>query len=215
MLYHRDTLKAAIAFASKDSNRPALVGIHVKGGTVEATDGHALVRFRPDEFADKFSEFPELGVKVAPPEYDAILLVDAIKAAAGATAKRGIPILERIVVATADDPAKVKLVATDLDSNHVGESRTVDMPFPNVDQVMPKTAPTLRIGFDVGLLARAFTALSKVAPKGAVPTVVLEFHGPDRAMKFTFDTAHGAADGVIMPVRLPETKAPQGVGDAK
>jgi len=205
MLYHRDILKAAGAFVSKDKTRPAITGLRLKGGTVEATDGHALVRFGAN--GARADEFPQLpGVTAAPAELQAIVPMPAVKAACAATARRGsLPILEHVLLAVPDGADKVKLAATDLDTNYVGESRPSSDVFPATDKVFPSGEPVLRVGFDVSILARVFGALEKVA-RGttALDTVTLEFHGPGKAMVFRFDTAHGAATGLVMPVLLTE-----------
>ena len=206
MLYHRDTLTVASRLVSKDDCRPALQGVHVKGGMVQVTDGHQLTRFHANG-APPVSEFPTTVPSVEPlgPEDSAVLTVESIKLAVAATPKRHmLPVLENVLVGNGTE-GHVTLAATNLDSSHVGQHRVIDMQFPDCEKVFPVGNPVLTIGMDAALMAKVFGQLATLSENKAAPALVtLRFYGPGKAMSFEFQGKHGKIDGLIMPCKLPD-----------
>jgi DNA polymerase III sliding clamp (beta) subunit (PCNA family) len=125
-------LRLANVFTSTDDCRPGLMGVSVKGDRLMASDGF-------------------VGVKIA-------AVVEAPEAAP-----------EIIVPRETLKSVKVKAPETRISVNGdtrllVGDAefkfQPVDSQFPNMEQVIPTTEPTVKVGVDATLAARVFAALA-------------------------------------------------------
>lgn len=193
-------------FASTDASRFVLNGVHynAKKRVLEATDGRVAVRVPVCEQA---AEFPptKAGGETLP---DAIIPTAAFKRAlANVPARTTLPVLDYVRVAGSGE--RVTMTATDLDTEQAVTAKTIEGRFPDLDQVWPTKAPTLRIALASGLLKR----ISEYAERHGKATdktgvaITFEFTDATSAVRFGFELENAMgedvrAEGVLMPVRL-------------
>ncbi|HLY22262.1 MAG TPA: hypothetical protein VKT83_07315 [bacterium] len=193
--------------ASKDENRSALCGVHVKatdaGVIIEATDGARMIRATvPTPF--KPEDFPTIAGFDANANgaQEAIIPLDAWKKAFKAVPKpKYRPILGCLALTM--EQAQVTFASTDLQSASITPVKPVDGNYPNIDQVMPKDEPTFAIAFDANILADTLKALAALADDGHKPMVRFEFHGSEKATKVVVSHSKESAqvEALVMPMR--------------
>lgn len=199
MLLNPKAVKAAAACVSDDPCRPALQGVHVQDGKLQATDGHIALTLtetpmRPEDFPAVSGFSHDIPPCIIRPKD----LTDALK---GIPKRTLIPVLQRLAIGRNGNPNAFELVTTDLDTVNRATVRPIEGPYPNLEQVTPKTAPVFVTGLTVAVVLKLFKALQAAG----VEFVRLELHDPMKAM-----TLHGTgadmlqADAILMPCRIKD-----------
>ena len=212
-------LNLAVAkLASKDETRLSLGTLHVTPEHTEATDGHCLGRVTMP--LQDSESFPPCGGVVGTSEKLTPCLIPADDALALAKAippikvTRRLPALgyARVDVAASNANGHFRAVTTDGESVRVLEPRKVELEFPDVSQIMPKTEPVLTVGFNAHLLASVLKVASEFNER--THAVKLEFfgslnpkdkNGPDvNPVQITATCVETGQTGtfLVMPMRL-------------
>ena len=131
-------------------------------GTIEATDGHILVRVKRNTQEDP-AEFPTVqGMPIPQPTTEpALIPVDVVKRLIGAMPKRAtLPILQTAYLAKSG--GNVQIAATDLQAPTVAVLDT-DGTFPQTDRVMDSVSAQKSPTINVTLRADVLMMLAKIA----------------------------------------------------
>lgn len=196
-------------FASGDSTRYALTGIHLERGRAVASDGKMMLivpSLQTDEFPDSMvgdlTPLPREGVNVPPKALKrAFAFVDRksrIESIRGVVAAIGPKDQEGNAV------QKVTLVGTDLETTGTVRSRLIEGTYPDVDAVLPKTQDH---GYQVVLAADCLKALTAYASKHGdpkAPGIRFGFNPKDAAaaVRIDFKLPDGRiVTGAIMPMK--------------
>ena len=197
MLLNPKAVKAAAGCVSDDPSRPSIQGVHVQDGKLQATDGHIALTLT--EVPMPAEDFPAVSgfshdvptCIIRPKE-----LTDALK---GIPKRPSVPVLQRLAIGRNGNPAALELVTTDLDVVNRTTVRPIEGPYPNLEQVTPKTAPVFVTGLTVAVVLKLFKALQTAG----VEIVRLELHKPLGAMTMHGETSDGLkADAILMPARV-------------
>lgn len=185
ILLHRKW--AAIgAVASKDQNRPFLTGVHVRhmeGGKIElaATDGARLLRVCVNTPADP-QEFPVLeGMPRDDTRASAIIPAGVFQKVLASNKVKNVPLLAHVAVTLTGQDGKrggAALGFTDLLQPTVTQTPTIEGPYPNYAQVIPKGAASYTITVNADYLADTLQAISRMLDggRGTPPLVTLRFY---------------------------------------
>lgn len=193
-------------FASTDPSRYVLNGVHynAKKRVLEACDGNVAVRVPVCERAGEFPPTKAGGETMG----DAIIPTAAFKRAlANVPARTALPVLGYVRVA--GEGERVTMTATDLETEQAVTAKAIDGRYPDMDQVWPTKAPTLRIALASGLLKRIAEYAErhgKEAGKTGV-TITFEFTDALEPIRFGFALENALdetvrAEGVLMPILL-------------
>lgn len=184
---------------AKDRTRIALTYLHVKGCTVQATNGHILAKTSfPGLDENDFPGTPgeSLG------EREAFITPEQLKAPfAIAKKNRHLPILQNVRVALEED----KSVVTGTDTNNpviMRISQKDIAPYPNTNAVYPDTPASecVDITLIAGTIIMFAGMLKKAGISGMRDKVHLRIDNPMMAIKFYIDDPDGEPiTGVMMP----------------
>lgn len=212
MILRAEALKAALACVTGGHEKFFIQGIHVcPDGTVEATDGHVLVRVKdPSPFPD--ADFPSKGV--APfkgnPEKAVTVPASHLKGLLAIVPKKTpIPILQAVQLSTNGEEGGVNISATNLETPTIAhiEASDTELPFPNVENVMVSAdRPALSVTFSVEALKSMIQAAEAVQRGRKPVTQFITVHIPteeqyqgrkddDTANGHAFDPDNGARSG--------------------
>lgn len=197
-----DAANEITAFASTETSRCVLNGLHFTENYTEACNGGMLIRV-PYSLLEA-SEFPP--VKAAGPELkDCIIPSAAIKESIkNAGNNNSLPVLNTVHVSTNGD-ARATLATTDLDNERTLRPKLIEGDYPKTDQVIPDFVPTVAISLGADYLAVIANYARKHAKGGGAggPAVNLEFADGTSPVRFSITLADGRkATGVLMPMRL-------------
>lgn len=136
-------------FASTDSSRLILNGVHFAPDYTEATDGRVMIRV-PYSSIDS-QEFPQCP---GPVELEPVTVpTDKFKKALSNRGKSKLPVLNSVKVA--GDVKSVTMTATDSDvSFQATTCKGIDLTWPNTDQVWPKEEAKIEICLSSELLGK-------------------------------------------------------------
>lgn len=223
MIIRRETLKTALLCRATDhiSGRTAtLGGVHLRpDGTVEATDGHILVRVT-ERYPFKDEDFPTVpGVasELAAPERGILLPTEIAQKLIAAMPKRTpIPILHAARVGTVD--GQPYALATDLETPLVVSLERAQErgAFPGTDRILSGAAAgegegVLHLALSAEILRILAEIGKSVGSKGTACTIQL--HIPTRGqdyqdgqlmsgIRFTATGGDLTVEGVAMPCRI-------------
>lgn len=199
-----------------DSFRPQISGVHLRpDGSVEGTNGHMLFRYVPDDQGDP-ADYPAKAVGVdelADIPAEGVVIPAETCLEAGKAAKRikhPMPLLRNVVMAECN--GTVRLASTNLEqrSDHVAKPPAER--FPMTDNLWPKKAPVLTIGFN----ARYLKALAEAAiAMGNEREVRLELRDPLGAVVAYSRGERGLFQALLMPVKLSSASEPAAEGGAQ
>jgi DNA polymerase III sliding clamp (beta) subunit (PCNA family) len=179
-----DQVTDVSAFASTDSSRYVLNGIHLGKEFVEATDGRMLVRAPYPVGYDK-------------PAEGFILPGKDVKSAVAGLKKCRLP---NAVVKVEKNCTKAKLVAEDVSRT----AELVDGNWPNTDQVWPGEEPKFSITLSARLLVTIATYVKNIHAKDtASPSIRLDFTDATSVTVWSTKLDDGReVKGLLMPMRM-------------
>jgi hypothetical protein len=188
-----------VALCSKDETRLLLNHLHVKGQTVEVTNGHTLVRVtRTDELKEE--DFPAIMPTDSTYPKEVLIHWDAATKALKALPKRpSIPILENARVLL--NGKNILLGTTNLVMPQVLTLQPYEgAAFPNMDQVIPKKEDgKFSIAFNPQLLV---DVCKYAAQFGRQVLAEFTFYGSELPMRVDWTEDGHTATAVIMPMRM-------------
>lgn len=197
-----DAANDITSFASTDSARYVLNGVHCTQDYTEACDGMLLIRVPYATIPA--GDFPP--VKAAGPELkDCIIpskaIVESIK---NAGRNSTLPVLNMVHVSTNGDD-RATLATTDLDNERTLRPKLIEGKYPDTEQVIPVWAPTLTISLGAELLATIAAYAKKHGKDGDAKggsAINLEFKDTLSPCRFSITLEDGRkATGVLMPMR--------------
>jgi len=208
MLLNKKSLDCISTFASNDSARYILNGVHIEAsGNLIATDGHILGILTPGDSLEE-KDFPAIGRSAGdvPALVPCTLAIDGIKALSKAIPTKSLlPIVKHALLDHAASNVNGKAVfhVTDLDNPQVVNVAKVDGKFPNYVAVIPTADPVYRIVFDAELLKRLAAAALTLGKDDKTTAIELEFTASGlAAMKATTTNNDGQTlTAVVMPLR--------------
>lgn len=195
-----DKRAASIAVAcSTEETRQALCGVHVrKDGTLEATNGHMLLRVAPPEWPS--SELP--GHWPNDPMTDKVLAADSVRAVAKALPKKSnLPILLCAAIGPNGGPDTAKAVVNIAEDEQTIGMRLMPGTFPETDQVMPKGDPIVRVQLSAAYLKDLASCADRW--NGIGGTVTFTIYSPETAVGVEC-SGERPITGLLMPMRLAD-----------
>lgn len=191
---------SAIAKLVGESSRYVMSGIHVsrKGETgyrVVATNGKVLGLVEGD--AGPTDEFPTIpAVETAPNGANSAIVPAAEFVKAMKDVPRKMVRAAMNCLACVIGTQQTTLASSTLDSNIVRQPRNVEGRFPNVDKVIPKTAPAVTLTFNPKFLAELLQVASEFAADGIV---TIEVRGANQPLVIRASSPSQTFTGLAMP----------------
>jgi DNA polymerase III sliding clamp (beta) subunit (PCNA family) len=188
-------LKVALA-ASNDATRLGLTGINFTTKGTEATNGHILARISyPDQIqADDVPNTCPTGAAADLKSF--IIPATAIKSLKTYKVK-SLPNLTDSIFVDVDATnanGTAKFTSTNLDEISAPSINKIDAQFPDVERVIPTTAPDYIVGMNIEYLIHLLTIAKSVSALG---TVTIE--GRDKSAEII----EGLRDAVLQVIDLP------------
>lgn len=200
MLIDRHAMKVLKA-ASTDPQRGPLQGLHVKGGHLEATNGHILARVALPSFP--VEEFPAgWGVVGEMPEGTILDAADLKEVDRGLQKTKGtLPILSVASIGRNGEGFKGYNTARWGLDGQTYTVKDIEGSYPDLDTVNPEGKPTLQVAINATYLRM----IADLAEKGEM--VVFTFHQKKGEMQYLqaveFETkADRPIKGLVMPMRF-------------
>jgi len=204
------------AFASKDSTRYSLTGIHLEPGRAVASNGKMMLivpSVTTDEWPGEMTE----GLKPLPKEGIIVPVAALKKAFAFVDRKSKIESLRGVIAGVGSkdsDKGLATLVGTDLETSGTVKARVIEGSFPAVDQVLPdEKARPYRVVLGAALLKSVVAYASKhVDSKRSAIRFSFDPKDRDASVRIDFPLGDGrSVTGVLMPIKAESwgKKAPE------
>jgi len=201
MLISKNQLKV-VAFASKEETRQALNGVNIRpnDNSVEATDGHSLMRVT-NKSKVQLNEFPnvkpfnDLDENKMIPASAVNKLLKTMP-----SKKHNIPILNYFRAGLNGN--KIDFTYTDLEDSQTLTAHITEGKYPNTDQVMPKEKNhNIKIALDAQKMAEICKYIASVSDDSS-SMMVLHIQDKDHALLITAETENESIKGLLMPLQL-------------
>jgi len=195
------------AFASSESTRYALSGIHLEPGRAVASNGKMMLivpSVTTDEWPGEMTE----GLKPLPKEGIIVPVAALKKAFAFVDRKSKIEVLRGVIAGVGpkdSDKGLATLVGTDLETSGTVKARVIEGSFPAVDDVLPdEKARPYKVVISASLLKSIVAYASKHANVKRLCAMRFSFDPKDRdaSVRIDFMLPDGRkVTGVIMPIK--------------